>query len=358
MSSAVRGVHVLGVGATSFARTGRSGDELAREAITSALADAGVALREVPAFTLARGNGQAGASDSHLFGVGSGRPLPPVCVSGVAALHLGWLAVASGVHDLVLCVGRELADPGGHDGRRRRIDALAAAAGDYMHASGATEEQLARVVAKNRAHGAANPRALMTTPVEAREVLDGELLAWPLRGAMVAAPSEGAAAVVLSSTERGRRGGARAPRVLASTLVRENGADPLAAAGRAARISYEAAGIGPESIDCAEIDHPTAAGELPAYEALQFAPDGQGPALVDSGFTALGGVLPVNTSGGALAQGEAVGAAGIAQLCELAWQLRGEAGRRQVAGARIGLALASGHESNRGVVSLTLLGTG
>ena len=159
-------------------------------------------------------------------------------------------------------------------------------------------------MAKNRAHGAANPRALMTTPVEAREVLDGELLAWPLRGAMVAAPSEGAAAVVLSSTEHGRRGGARAPRVLASTLVRENGSDPLAAAGRAARISYEAAGIGPESIDCAEIDHPTAAGEPPAYEALQFAPDGQGPALVDSGFTALGGVLPVNTSGGALAQGE------------------------------------------------------
>ena len=80
MSSAVREVHVLGVGATSFARTGRSGDELAREAITAALADAGVGLREVPAFTLARGNGRTAASDSHLFGVGSGRPLPPVCV--------------------------------------------------------------------------------------------------------------------------------------------------------------------------------------------------------------------------------------------------------------------------------------
>jgi acetyl-CoA acyltransferase len=355
----VREVHVLGVGATSFARTGRSGDELAREAITAALADAGVRLGDVPAFTLARGDGRAVAGDSHLFGVGSGRPLPPVCSSAAAALHLGWLAVSSGLHDLVLCVGRELAGPDGDAGRRPRIEALAAAAGRYMEASGATEEQLARVVAKNRLHGAANPRALHPTPVGAREVLDGELVEWPLREAMVAPPSEGAAAVVLSSSERGRRGGARAPRILASTLVREGGLDPLtSAAGRAARIAYETAGLGPESVDCAEIDHPTAAGELPAYEALQFAPDGQGVELVDSGFTALGGVLPVNTSGGALALGEATGAAGIAQLCELAWQLRGEAGRRQVPGARVGLALASGRENDRGIVSLTLLRTG
>jgi acetyl-CoA acetyltransferase len=359
MSSLVREVHVLGVGATSFARTGRSGDELAREAITAALADAGVRLRDVPAFTLARGNGGSASGDSHLFGVGAGRPLPPVCVSGAAALHLGWLAVSSGVHDLVLCVGRELAAPGDEASRRGRIEALAATAGRYLDASGATEEQLARVVAKNRQHGAANPRALLTTAVAAREVLDGELVEWPLRDAMVAPPSEGAAAVVLSSRERGRRSGARAPRILASTLVREGGVDPLtSAAGRAARIAYDTAGVGPENVDCAEIDHPTAAGELPAYEALQFAPDGQGAELVDSGFTALGGVLPVNTSGGALAQGEAAGAAGIAQLCELAWQLRGEAGRRQVPGARVGLALASGHESDRGIVSLTLLKTG
>ena len=359
MSSVVREVHVLGVGATSFARAGRSGDELAREAITAALADAGVRLRDVPAFTLARGNGRAIGGDSHLFGVGAGRPLPPVCVSGAAAFHLGWLAVSSGVHDLVLCVGRELAAPGAQAPPRDRIEVLAAAAGRYMEASGATEEQLARVVAKNRQHGAANPRALLTTTVGPREVLDGELIEWPLRDAMVAPPSEGAAAVVLSSSERGRRGGARAPRILASTLVREAGVDPLtSAAGRAARRAYESAELGPESIDCAEIDHPTAAGELSAYEALQFAPDGQGAHLVDSGFTAIGGVLPVNTSGGALAQGEATGAAGIAQLCELAWQLRGEAGRRQVPGARVGLALAGGHESDRGVVSLTLLGTG
>jgi acetyl-CoA acyltransferase len=355
----VREVHVLGVGATSFARAGRSGDELAREAVTAAIADAGIRLRDVPAFTLARGNGRAAGGGSHLFGVGAGRPLPPVCVSGAAALHLGWLAVSSGVHDLVLCVGRELAAPTRETARRVRIEALAAAAGRYMEASGATEEQLARVAAKNRQHGAANPRALLTSSVGPREVLDGELVEWPLRDAMVAPPSEGAAAVVLSSSESGRRGGARAPRILASTLVRDGGVDPLtSAAGRAARMAYETAGLGPESIDCAEIDHPTAAGELHAYEALQFAPDGQGAELVDSGFTALGGVLPVNTSGGALAQGEATGAAGIAQLCELAWQLRGEAGRRQVPGARVGLALASGREGDRGIVSLTLVRTG
>jgi acetyl-CoA acetyltransferase len=145
--------------------------------------------------------------------------------------------------------------------------------------------------------------------------------------------------------------------VRACVLVRQ-GESSLATAARAARLTYEAAGIGPEDVDCAEIDHPTAAGELPAYEALEFAPDGQGPELVDSGFTALGGVLPVNTSGGALAQGHAPGAAGIAQLCELGWQLRGEAGRRQVAGARVGLALSSQVEKGGRVVGLTVLSSG
>jgi acetyl-CoA acetyltransferase len=99
--------------------------------------------------------------------------------------------------------------------------------------------------------------------------------------------------------------------------------------------------VEPEQVDCAEVDDHTAAGELAAYEALQFAPAGQGPELVDSGFTDLGGVLPVNTSGGLLSQGDATGASAVAQLCELSWQLREEAGSRQVAGARTALALSA-----------------
>jgi acetyl-CoA acetyltransferase len=124
-------------------------------------------------------------------------------------------------------------------------------------------------------------------------------------------------------------------------------------------LAYQAAGLGPEEIDCAEVDDHTAAGEVAAYEALQFVPEGQGPELVDSGFTAVGGVLPVNPSGGLLSQGDAVGASSIAQVCELAWQLRGEAGARQVAGARVGLAL-SGFALGGGLplVSLMIVSVG
>jgi acetyl-CoA acetyltransferase len=228
-----------------------------------------------------------------------------------------------------------------------------------MEASGATEEHFARVAAKNRAQGALNPRALLSAAVDLRAVLASEMLSWPLRRLMVSEPSEGAAAVVFGAGEIRRRMGANGPRVLASVLVREGADGALAASARAARLAYQVAGIGPEDLDCAEIDDRSAAREVATYEALQLAPEGQGPELVDSGFTARGGVLPVNMSGGMLAQGDAAGASGIAQLCELAWQLRGEAERRQVAGARAGLALAGGLERGGGsLASLTILGSG
>ena len=342
----MRDVRLLGVGLTSFSREGRTG-QLANEAIDAALADAGLSSRDVGAVAVATDDANGDATD--LLRDGRARGLRPVCASGGAALHVGWWAVASGAHDVALCVGYQGARPAGE--RAAPLQQLAAEAERYMAASGATEEHFARVAAKNRAHGAANPRALLRVPVDAAAVLASDLLVWPLHRLMVAQPSEGAAAVVLA--------GARAPRVRASMLVREGDDDVVAGAARAARRAYEAAGLGPDDVDCAEIDAPTAPRELAAYEALQFAPDGQGPELVDSGFTALGGVLPVNTSGGALAQGDATAAAGLAQLCELAWQLRGEAGRRQVAGARVGLALAGPlAEHPARVVSLTILSTG
>jgi acetyl-CoA acetyltransferase len=353
----VREVHLLGVGVTSFSRTGRSAGQLATEAAAAALADAGVSSRDVEAFTFASAAPHA-PSGLALLGNGGGQPYPPVCTSGATALHLAWRAVATGAHDVVLCLGQELAEPGAPGGHADGLEDHAASAERYMRASGASEKHFARVAAKNRSHGAANPHALLTSPVDVAAVLESDLLVWPLRSLMVARASEGAAAVVLGSSDLGRHGRARAPRVRASVLVRQGESAALATAARAARLTYEAAGMGPEDVDCAEIDDPTAAGELPAYEALEFAPDGQGPELVDSGFTALGGVLPVNTSGGALAQGHAPGAAGIAQLCELGWQLRGEAGRRQVAGARVGLALSTPVEKGDRVVALTVLSSG
>ena len=124
---------------------------------------------------------------------------------------------------------------------------------------------------------------------------------------------------------------------------------------RAARLAYFSAEVGPEEIDLAEIEDPTPVEEIAAYEPLEFAPEGAAAELVESGFTALGGVLPVNASGGALCQGFSRGAGGIRQLVELSVQLRGRAGRRQVPGARVGLALSGGPATPGGPTGLTIV---
>jgi acetyl-CoA acetyltransferase len=244
----------------------------------------------------------------------------------------------------------------GSERLQAEIDSQAAAAREYMQYSGATETHLARVAAKNRRHGAANPHAQLSAAVDSDEVLASEMLVWPLRRLMVAAPAQGAAAIVLASHAAGRRRGPKAPRILSSVLLDEDsrgGASP----SRAARLAYFSAGIGPEEIDLAEIEDPTPVDELAAYEALELAPEGSGPELVDSGFTALGGVVPVNASGGSLSQGHARGAGGILQLVELSLQLCDRAGPRQVPGARLGLSLAGSATTPGKVTALTILGT-
>lgn len=314
-----------------------------REAATAALADAGLSARDVGAVAFA-----SRAPRDRLV---SALDRQVTLISGPTALHLGWQEVASGARDTVLCVG--------HDNLRGReppaLELFAARAKAYMDASGATERDFARVAAKNRVHGAANRRALLRHAVGAEEILGSELLAWPLRRLTVAPPAEAAAAVVLAGGDVRRRMGADGPQVCASVVVHQADGDARAATARAARLGYQMAGFGPEDVDCAEIDDCTAAAELGAYEPLLFVPDGRGPELIDSGFTSLGGVLPVNTSGGSIALGDAGSASGLAQLCELAWQLRGEAGNRQVAGAHAGLALQGGTSGGDRFFSLTIL---
>jgi acetyl-CoA acetyltransferase len=163
----------------------------------------------------------------------------------------------------------------------------------------------------------------------------------PLTLLMCSPISDGAAAIVLASKAAMERLGRRGPRVRASVVVSGNvhdKADPLAgSAGRAARMAYDSSGIGPDELDCVELHDASAPAEMIVYEQIALAPPGGGPDLVDSGRTLLGGDLPVNTSGGLLSKGHPIGATGIAQLCEATWQLRGEAGERQVDGARVAL---------------------
>jgi acetyl-CoA acetyltransferase len=325
---------------------------LAHEAVGAALADAGVSAAEVDGVAISSADPAFDRGCFEVLGE-MRRSFKCRCGLGAVALHSSWNAVSSGASDIVVCVGhdapRAVEAPGS-------LETQAAAAREYMQHSGATEEHLARVAAKNRKHGAANPHALLANAVDPAEVMASELLVWPLRRLMVATPAQGAAAVVLGSHEVGRRRGPKAPRVRASILLDEDSADG-AATTRAARLGYFSAGLGPEEIDVAEIEDPTPVDEIEAYEALEFAPPGCGPELVESGFTSLGGVVPVNPSGGALAQGWVKGAGGILALVELSLQLRDRAGMRQVPGARVALALAGSATAPGGVTSMTILTT-
>jgi acetyl-CoA acyltransferase len=349
----VSGVHLLGVGATSLSRRARGSRALAREAVAAALADAGVLAAEVDGVAIAAADPSFDLGCFDVLGAKPARPYRCRCGLGAIALHSAWNAVSAGASEIVVCVGHD-PPPSAERLAALPVDSQAAAAREYMQHSGATEDHLARVAAKNRRHGAANPHALLTTAVDSEEILASEMLVWPLRRLMVATPAQGAAAIVLGSHEAGRRRGPKAPRLLASVLLDE-GSRGGASTARAARLGYYSAGIGPQDVDLAEIEDPTPVDELAAYEALEFAPDGSGPELVESGFTALGGVVPVNASGGSLAQGQAIGAAGLLQMVELSLQLRDRAGLRQVPGARVGLGLAGSATAPGAVTAMTIL---
>jgi acetyl-CoA acetyltransferase len=293
------------------------------------------------------------------------------CASASSALHLGWQAVATGLNDVVLCLGAEklshedktvgmdaigtaidvemraeLAEEvrtDGDDGSRRSffMDLYADMARRYMRASGATPEHFAQVVVKNQHNGARNPRAQYGGELTVEQVLASRPVVDPLTLLMCSPISDGAAAVVLMSERAARRLGGDGPRIRASVVVsgnRHDKDDPTAgSAARAGRAAFEQAGLGPEDLDCVEVHDASAPAELIVYEQLGLAEPGGAPDLMESGRTRLDGDLPVNTSGGLLSKGHPIGATGIAQVCEATWQLRGEAGPRQVEGARVAL---------------------
>lgn len=368
-------VFVAGVAASASGNHARTTAELAYEAARAAIEDAGLGDRQVPVAFVGPGaldpyGIEAVAVHLGLRRAGLGRRTRPPCDerpgriehisgSGAEALHRACQAIELGLFDIVLCIGagQEAATEGAVWPPAPLWRARADAARRYMTATRATVEQLARVAAKNHAHGARNPRVPSRARITVREILAAQDGTWPLNRLMVAPYGVGAAAVVLVSAAERRRLHVAAPRVRASVLVTA-GADETDCTPRAARLAYAAAGVGPEDLGCAEVGDVTAAAELAAYEALQFAPDGQGPELIDSGFTALGGVLPVNPSGGMLALGELPGAAGISQICELTWQLRRRAATRQVPGVRVALAHAPGGGPDGTAVTLTILTSG
>jgi acetyl-CoA acetyltransferase len=364
---------VAGVGMTRFAKSPRTLRELAVEAVSDALADARLDVSAVQAAYV--GNAAAGlvTGQEMIRGQVMLRPagvegipifnVENACASSSSAFHLGWQAIVSGAYDVVLCVGAEklthedkrvgmaaigtavdmearaelaelLGSGQGASDRSFFMDIYAGLARDYMDRSGATAADFAEVVVKNQHNGSLNPRAQYGSELTVEEVLASRAIVSPLTLLMCSPISDGAAAAVLVSSPSG-------PRVRASAVVsgsrHENGDPTAGSVGRAARLAFDQAGVGPSDLSCAEVHDASAPAELIVYEELGLASPGGGPELLASGRTRLDGSLPVNTSGGLLSKGHPIGATGIAQICEAVWQLRGDAGDRQVPGARVAL---------------------
>jgi acetyl-CoA acetyltransferase len=225
-------------------------------------------------------------------------------------------------------------------GRSVFMDAYAMGAKWHMKTFGSTQRQLAAICAKNHFHGSLNPMAQYQEDMSVEAVLGDRPVAYPLTRAMCAPVGDGAAAaVVCSESWLKKLTGARPVKIRASVLGqgRDRSLDETDIGELLAKEAYAKAGMGPEDIDLAELHDATAYGELHQTEAMGFCPMGEGGPFAESGATKLGGTKPVNTSGGLECRGHPIGASGLAQIYEVGTQLRGEAGKRQVEGARLGL---------------------
>jgi acetyl-CoA acetyltransferase len=380
-------VAVLGAGMHPWGKWGRNFADYGVEAALAALDDAGVPWSDiqfvaggetvrngypgyVAASTFAQALGWNGARLASAYAA---------CASGAQALEAARTRILAGLCDVALVVGADttpkgfLAPTAGErwdDPDWLRFRVLGATNPTYfglyarrrMDLYGATERDFAQVKVKNSLHGLANPNARYRKAVTLDDVLASPVVAHPLHLLEICATSDGGAAVVLSSMEYARRHGAGEPvRVRAISTVSPSfpntviempnfatdSAAGVSAPARSFRDSiafaaYEEAGIGPEELSLAEVYDLSTALELDWYENIGLCCEGEAERLLADGDTCLGGRVPVNPSGGLACFGEAVPAQALAQVCELTWQLRGEASGRQVEGARVGVTVNQG----------------
>lgn len=389
----MQSVYIAGTGMTRFGKfLDRGLKALAAEAISEALRDADIDPAQLQAAYM--GNAAAGVMTGQVLipgqvvlrGMGIGR-IPVVnvenaCATSATAFEQAVRMIELGAHDIVLVAGYEKlysedkartfsvfhgavdleaidgvmqglvanlersgagADlAGAGKSRSLFMDLYAGLARDFMASHGATQRDFAAVAAKNSVHGSLNPKAQFQEVMTADEVLATPLVVDPMTRAMCAPIGDGAAALVLVSGAAAARLGLRdRVRVLSSVLASGwdyADADTPRLAPTIAAQAYEAAGVGPREIDLVELHDAGAPAELMQYEYLGLAAPGGALELLHSGTTRLGGRIPVNPSGGLLRKGHPIGATGCAQLVELADQLRGRCGQRQVEGARTALA--------------------
>ena len=373
-------VYVIGVGQSRFGKYPDSTvPVMAEKAVSLALLDSGMGRESIEAVFFANAhaswfdgqNSERGQVVMRAMGIDN---IPVVnvenaCAGGATALNMAYASVREGVYDLVAVLGVEKMtlpskvksstacndmerDTSGLDSDVVAdvelsfcVENCARLATSHFEQYGTTREQLAKIASKNHFHGSLNPRSQDQRPMSFGAVLADELMVPPLTQSMCTPIGDGSAAVIVCSGQILKKlGDVRPVKVLASVLAQGSGheMDDEEWSVRLARKSFKTAGLEPQDIDVAEIHDFTAFGELRQTEFLGFCPMGEGGALAESGATTLGGRIPINTSGGLESRGYPIAASGLAQVHEIVTQLRGEAGKRQVAGARIGLVQSGG----------------
>jgi acetyl-CoA acyltransferase len=357
-------VYVVGVDMIKFGRyPDRTVPSLAAEAALLALDDAGLGIGQMQA--LYCGNlGEAGGMVGQRLLAEIGQTGIPVvnvanaCATGATAFRDAWMTIKAGVYDVVLAVGVEQMGKGLLGGGRGGVTTEGVLGSGTMPAMfshigmehtrkyGTTFAQFAQVSVKNHHHSTMNPKSMYRIETPLEQVMNAEMIAYPNTKLMCSVNVDGSAAAVLASEKAVKQLGLmhRAVRVRASEMSsnpfteRQMAMPDFSAATRlAAKNAYEHAGVGPNDINLVELHDCFATAEIVHYENLGLCADGEAGRMIDSGATALGGRVPVNVSGGLLSKGHPLGATGIANIYEICTHLRGEAGQRQVAGARLGM---------------------
>lgn len=408
-------VFIAGVGMTPFGKyLDTSVKQLVHAAVTDALADAGCDVKQLGGAFF--GNSTQGHMEGqHMIrgqlalramGIES---IPVInvenaCASASSAFHLAVNYVMAGAADIVLAVGAEKMfsadkarmfsafdgawDVHDTENSKRRLlqmgegvvppegsispkpysvfmDIYASMGRMHMREYGTTQRQFAAVSAKNHMHSVHNPHAQYRQPYLIEEILSAPPITWPLTLPMCSPVSDGAAAAIVCNEAGLKRlnvNRARVIQVLASVI--QTGTDRPATAlehhlvRKGAARAYEIAGVGPKDVSVAEVHDATAIGEVIQSEVLGLCEPGMGGACAERGETAIGGRIPINPSGGLESKGHPIGATGLGQIYELVVQLRGEAGARQVEGARIAIAENGGGLCGveEAVASITILG--
>ncbi|WP_207887312.1 thiolase family protein [Pseudomonas sp. 30_B] len=384
-------IYIAGIAMTVFGRhPERSIEDLAQEALRGALKDAGCGSDDIgvayySGMTNGTLQGQISIPGQVVFSKIGIHSIPifnveNACASGSSAVNLAVQSLKAGVTDVALALGAEKMNipdkakafaifEGGWDVARAQenyqtlvkmgegveipegsesdrpyskfMAIYAAMCRFHMKTFGTTQRQIAAVSAKNHGHSVHNPYSQFRQPFSVEEILAAPPITYPITLPMCAPLSDGAAAVILCTEEGLKRIGAdksRCIRVAASVIQsfshRSLDKPELHVGRRAADLAYELAGLGPEDMHVAEVHDASAMGEIIQAENLRLAPLGEGGPAAEHGDFTLGGRIPINTSGGLESKGHPLGATGIGQLYELVTQLRGEAGARQVEGAR------------------------